>query len=129
MLMNIYNLGTMLQINKQTSHVLGSQLLHKKLTITINISCAFVDIHRSKIHVANVGCTYVANFFSLIVSKTFSTNNLFDGKTTFMHNLYVGWCNQMDWTIIISKKTFIHMYNIASSKIQHVPYAIFWINL
>lgn len=116
--------------NKQTNITcLGSQLLHKKLTMAINISCAFVDIHRSKIHVANVGCTYVANFFSLIVSKTSSTNNLFDGKTTFMHNLYVGWCNQMDWTIIISKKTFIHMYNITSSKIQHVPYAIFGINL
>ncbi len=103
MLMNIHNLGAMLQTNNK-HHMFGLPIASYKLTMTINISCALVDIHFKKKHVANVGCTYVAKVFPLIASKTSSTNNFFDGKTTFMHNLYVAWCNQMDWTIIISKK-------------------------
>jgi hypothetical protein len=123
MLMNIYNLGAVLQTNKQTNITcLGSQLLHKKLTMTVNISCAFVDIHTSKIHVANVGCTYVANFFSLIVSKTSSTKSFLVGRqplgTTCMLVGATKW-------IELSSLGQNFYSNIASSKIQHVIYAIF----
>lgn len=92
------SLGTMatplvaMASNKPIVTCLDSHLLKIKLAITTTISCVPVDIHKSKVHVAdmqlaNASCTYVIKAFSTKASKTSSTKTFFDGKTTLGHNL------------------------------------------
>ncbi len=99
---------------------LGSQLLDKKFTTKINISCTPCNTQRSnmqvvKRHPLRAYCTQFDNVFYIKKHITSSTKTHQNGKTTLWHNTYASLCNQMDFTFLNGIHLLITK-NIKSSK-------------